>query len=100
MAWKANDGSEFTNRMQMNSKNSSLAAKTPSDSSTTDPSSPKSIESDPHAMQLVDQLKQMGYTGEDVEKAMGDDQSSSDSQPQDDSGRAATQAAPLQIPGM
>lgn len=53
---------------------------------------PKPLEQNPEAMRLVDQLKQMGYTGEDVERAMGQEE-----QP---SGEEATHAAPLMIPGM
>jgi hypothetical protein len=55
---------------------------------------PKSIQDDPKAMQCVDDLKSMGYTADDVAQAMGDDQQM---QP---TGKEATQAAPLQIPGM
>jgi hypothetical protein len=99
MAHTAQDGSQFTNRMSMNARNSSLAAN-PSQSapSQSDQSNtPKSIQDDPKAMQLVDQLKQMGFTGDDVAQAMdGDDQQQSD----DQGGQQATQAAPLQIPGM
>lgn len=57
-------------------------------------STPPPIDQNPQAMQLVDQLKQMGYTADDVAQAMGgDDQQSMDS------GAQATQAAPLNIPG-
>lgn len=52
---------------------------------------PPQITDDPQAMQLVDQLKQMGYTGDDVAQAMDQDGG------QDQSGQAS--AAPLQIPG-
>ena len=59
-------------------------------------STPQPIEQNPQAMQLVDQLKQMGYTSDDVAQAMGD--GDQDDQ-QQDSGAQATQAAPLNIPG-
>jgi len=53
------------------------------------------IESNPDAMSAIDQLKQMGYTADDVAQAMQDDQSSA-------SGCNAPggSKAPLQIPGM
>lgn len=53
-----------------------------------------SIQDDPEAMKLVDQLKQMGFTGEDVANAMDDGGD------QMQSGAEATKAAPLQIPGL
>ena len=54
----------------------------------------KDITQDAQAMHLVDQLKQMGYTADDVAQAFdaGD-------QSQAPSGASATAAAPLQIPG-
>jgi len=55
---------------------------------------PKSIQDDPKAMQCVDDLKSMGYTADDVAQAMGPEEAPMDS------GKEATQAAPLQIPGM
>lgn len=58
-------------------------------------STPPPIEQNQQAMKLVDQLKQMGYTADDVEKAMG----GGDDEQQQDSGAQATQAAPLNIPG-
>ena len=58
-------------------------------------STPPPIEQNQKAMKLVDQLKQMGYTADDVEKAMG----GGDDEQQQDSGAQATQAAPLNIPG-
>ena len=48
-------------------------------------------------MQCVDQLKQMGYTADDVAQAMGDEDQS---QPGGDGGAMATKAAPMQIPSM
>lgn len=46
------------------------------------------IEDNPDAMQMVDQLKQMGYTADDVAQAMNDD-----------GGQAPAGGAPLAIPG-
>ena len=60
-----------------------------------DDQQPQSIEQDREAMKLVDQLKQMGYSGDDVAQAMDQDGG-----PSQDQGQAATQAAPMQIPGM
>lgn len=104
MAHKAKDGTEYTNMMMVNRHNASLAAKgqdAAPDGKMDDPTAQSSgdIMSDPKAMQLVDQLKQMGYSGEDVERAMGD-QEQQEQQPQSPTGMAATKAAPLQIPGM
>lgn len=107
MARKANDGSEWTNQMMVNRRNASLAAKgqdsaVKPDGMMDDPTAQPSqgdIMSDPKAMQMVDQLKQMGYTGEDVERAMGGAEEQQE-QPQSSTGMASTKAAPLQIPGM
>jgi hypothetical protein len=110
MAWKADDGSEHTNRMTMVSKNSSLkarkddASKPPASPSQdpkaagADPMGSKDLSSDPQALQLVDALKQMGYTGDQVADAMdgGGDVDNAGSV----SNGSAAQAAPLQIPGM
>ncbi|HZP06785.1 MAG TPA: hypothetical protein VFB43_17935 [Terracidiphilus sp.] len=54
------------------------------------------IEQNPQAMRCIDELKQMGYTAEDVERAMGGGEEDDEQQ---DSGAQATQAAPLNIPG-
>ncbi len=62
-----------------------------------DSSTPQPITDNPDAMQLVDQLKQMGYSADDVAQAMGDDDQS---QSGGDNGAMATKAAPLQIPSM
>jgi hypothetical protein len=73
MAYKAEDGQEFTNRYPMVAHNSSLKARgksMPTDMGGGD-QEPQSIVDDPKAMRLVDELQQMGYTGEDVEQAMG-----------------------------
>lgn len=109
MAFKAKDGSEHTNMMTVNKRNASLAAKGPSSAppSSPDDSSqapddgsqqqvdPGPIEQNSDAMQLVDHLKSMGYTADDVAQAMNDDQSQAAP-----SGQQATSAAPMQIPGM
>jgi hypothetical protein len=52
-----------------------------------------SIQDNPEAMQCIDQLKQMGYTAEDVSQAMDEGGGM-------DGGAEATKAAPLQIPGV
>jgi Holliday junction resolvasome RuvABC DNA-binding subunit len=57
---------------------------------------PEPIEQNQQAMQLIDQLKQMGYTADDVARAMGGAEQEDESQ---DAGAQATQAAPLNIPG-
>lgn len=75
----------------MRQRNASLAAK-PEAAKPADDAQPKSLESDPKAMALVDQLKQMGYSGQDVAQAM-------DGGDQGQGGMEATKAAPMAIPG-
>ncbi|MFP5230783.1 MAG: hypothetical protein ACLGXA_24465 [Acidobacteriota bacterium] len=58
---------------------------------------PQSIQDDPKAMQLVDELKQMGYTADDVAAAMGDDDQD---QSTGDGNAPATGSAAIQLPGM
>lgn len=87
----ANDGMKFGGGMGANQRNASLSAKPAPAAKPMDDQQPKSIMDDPKAMQCVDELKQMGYTADDVAQAMGDAQM--------DGGQAATAAAPLQIPG-
>lgn len=60
-------------------------------------STPQPIMDNPDAMKMIDELKKMGYTGEDVEQAMGD---GDESQSGGDGGAMATKAAPMQIPSM
>ena len=60
-------------------------------------SSPQPITDNPQAMKCIDDLKQMGYTADDVEQAMG---GGDDQQPGGDGGKMATAAAPMQIPSM
>lgn len=58
---------------------------------------PQPITDNPQAMQLVDQLQQMGYTADDVSQAMdAEDQS----QGGGDGGAMSTKAAPMHIPSM
>lgn len=59
--------------------------------------SPQPISDNPQAMKCVDDLKQMGYTADDVAQAMGDDDKGSMG---GDGGKMATAAAPMQIPSM
>ena len=75
-----------------------MTANTPMDSpqsAAPDSSTPQPISQNPEAMECVDKLKQMGYTADDVEQAMGggDDQGG-------DTGQMATGAAKMQIPSM
>lgn len=93
MARKANDGTEFTNQMAVNHHNARLAAGTVKPMTKPAPDQQKSIEDDPVAMRAVETLKRLGYTGEDVEQAMGGDQ-------QQGGGEEATRAAGMQIPGL
>lgn len=89
------------------SSNYRMSANTPDMSSSSDPTqadpsqtqsgTPQPISDNPQAMQLVDQLKQMGYTADDVAQAMGDEDQS---QSGGDGGAMATKAAPMQIPSM
>lgn len=109
MAFKAKDGSDHTNMMTVNKRNASLAAqggdKAPADAPPVDQSQGGDdqggqsqsgpIESNPDAMSAIDQLKQMGYTADDVAQAMQDDQSQPAAAPAPGGSKA-----PLQIPGM
>jgi len=91
MQFKANDGSMHPSQMKAYEASQKPAAKPMGAGD-----APKSIQDDPKAMGLVNQLAQMGYSGDDVAQAM--DQAGGEASM--DSGKEATQAAPLQIPGM
>ncbi len=82
MAWKANDGSEYTNRIGMVQRNASLDAKgmrlkapkpekPMAEPGSEGGTSTGGIEQDEHAMRLVNQLADMGYSADDVVQAMG-----------------------------
>lgn len=89
MRFAAKDGSMHSSQKQAFDSGSKAA---PAQSAAPDDTQqPPPITDDPQAMQLVDQLKQMGYTGDDVAQAMDQDGG------QDQSQQAS--AAPLQIPG-
>ena len=92
---KAKDGTMYGSQMGANQRNASMP---PSDDTPAPDAQPKSIMDDPKAMKMVDELKQMGYTADDVEQAMGggDDQMQGSAP----TGQEATQAASLAIPGM
>ena len=86
-------------------------SKTPAPAPQASPSSdgqagaPKSIQDDPKAVECIEYLKQAGYTPDEVAQAMdegdGSDNGSDDMGATDqDAGSAATQAAPMSIPGM
>jgi hypothetical protein len=86
-------------------------SKTPAPAPQASPSSdgqagaPKSIQDDPKAVECIEYLKSAGYTPDDVADAMAtpDDMGSdsdTDTGSDMDSGSAATQAAPMSIPGM
>lgn len=92
MAFPANDGTEFTLPMARNAHNARLASKEPPKPD----DGPKDIEQDAQAMDLVKQLQQMGYSGEDVERAMGGGDEQEQTQ---DQGAEAAKAAPMMIPG-
>ena len=94
MQFKANDGSMHPSQMKAYDASQKPAAKPMPDHGG---DAPKSIQDDPKAMGLVNQLAQMGYSGDDVAQAM--DQAGGGGMGMD-SGKEATQAAPLQIPGM
>lgn len=82
-------------RMTANTPQSMDDQSQPADQSSQ--SSPQPITDNPQAMKCVDDLKQMGYTADDVAQAMGDEDKS---QPGGDGGAMATKAAPMQIPSM
>lgn len=90
---KGNSDYRMMANTPMDSGDSSMK---PTASSTPDGSAPQPIDQNPQAMQCIDQLKQMGYTADDVEQAMG----GGDDQVQGDGGAMATKAAPMQIPSM
>jgi ubiquitin len=85
MQFKANDGSSHPSQMA-----AFQAGQKPAEDSQEKPS----IQDNPKAMQAVDDLKQMGYTGEEVSQAMDDGSQ------MEDKGAEATKAAPLNIPGV
>lgn len=94
MAQPANDGTMFTNGMARNRHNRKLAAQgmgkpaepAPDNQDHAEPAEP--IEQNPEAMDCINKLKDMGYTADDVAQAMSDE------------GQEATEAAPLQLPGV
>lgn len=94
----ANDGMQFGGGMGMRQHNAALSAKPaakPVDQADGG-GGQKPLAENPQAMQLVDQLKQMGYSGDEVAQAMdGGEKEQSQS-----GGQEATQAAPMQIPGL
>jgi hypothetical protein len=106
---KAKDGSEHRSgflaglhnrKMNALPVSPKLASGSPMDSSDQDSSEsqdqPKDITSDQEAMQLVDQLKEMGYTKEDVDQAFDAD----DSQSQDADESTGQSSPPTEIPGL
>jgi len=96
MAKTANDGTQFTNQMQVNSRNASLANKA-TDKPDAQPDAGSDPMSDPDVQNAIEVLKSKGVTEEEVEQAMGWSQEQPANQ---DSNTQAVQAAPLQIPGM
>jgi hypothetical protein len=87
MQFSAPDGSKHTSQMAAYQS----SQKPPASSDMADK---PSIQDDPEAMKLVDQLKQMGFSADDVAQAMDDGGG------QQQTGAEATKAAPMQIPGM
>ena len=74
------------------------AARMPSPKSSAAPTEkPASIQDDAHAMKLVDELKNLGYSAAEVEQAFNEGEEQS---PAPDEGKMATKAAPLSIPGI
>jgi Holliday junction resolvasome RuvABC DNA-binding subunit len=89
MAFPGKDGKSYGSQMQ------AFQAKPAMPDAGADPAMDKPpITENPEAMAAVDKLKELGYTGEDVEQAMG---GAADEM---DNGAEATKAAPLQIPGL
>lgn len=88
MAHFAKDGTPFTNlpqAKQHDRKNalrvSIQAGSLPGDrsgDSDSDQDQDKDITQDPHAMKLVDELKSMGYNGDDIAQACGPEDSDMD----------------------
>jgi hypothetical protein len=92
MQFPGKDGKSYGSQMQASAAKPSPSAPDPG----AQPGGDKPpITDNPEAMQAVDTLKQLGYTADDVEQAMGGgyDQMG-------DMGAEATKAAPLQIPGL
>jgi hypothetical protein len=93
MAMKGSSNYRMQANSPMDSSDGASDQATPSDGST----APQPITDNPQAMQLVDQLQQMGYTADDVAQAFD---AESQSQGGGDGGAMATKAAPMQIPSM
>ena len=91
---KANDGTMYGSQMGANQRNAAMPKGDYGPKP--DEQQPQSIMEDSKAMKLVDELKQMGYTADDVEQAMGGDEM----QEAAPMSQEATQAASLAIPGM
>jgi len=110
MAQNALDGTPFSSGFARNRHNNKLKAKgfkpapaDPQDDQVdpgTEQDQPQDITQDPKAMQLVDELKSMGYTADDVAQAFDADSDQDQDQSQGGAGSAATSAASLQLPGM
>lgn len=88
MRFAAKDGSMHSSQKQ------AFDAGSPAPDAPADPNQGGAppIQDNPEAMQMVDQLKQMGYTADDVAQAMDADGGQAQAAP-------AAGAAPLQIPG-
>ncbi len=69
MAFKAKDGKSFSNKDTQRTHDAMTSAPPAADPGAQQ--GPPPIESDPEAMQCVQILQQKGYTGQDVEQAMG-----------------------------
>lgn len=63
-------------------------------------SAPKSIQDDPRAMRLVDQLKALGYTADDVASAMDEGQDQDSDASSQSAAPAPQMSAPISLPGM
>jgi hypothetical protein len=107
MAYKASDGSEFSNLPRLKQHERRLSANAPSpklklptlaedteqdtdQDQDQDSDQTQDITSDPEAMECIEKLKTLGYTKEQVDEAFDsdDNQSSDDTQSSDDNSPA------------
>ena len=100
MAYKAKDGSEFTNLPQLKKHELRLGSAKPVVSQDTDgdqdSEAPKDISSDPEAMECIEKLKSLGYTAEEVEQAFNEGNDQGDQE----APQSAVPNTSVQIPGL
>jgi Holliday junction resolvasome RuvABC DNA-binding subunit len=96
MAYKAKDGAEFTNLPQLKRHELRLGDSKPVQDTDSDQDAQKDITQDPEAMDCVEKLKSLGYTGEEVEQAFNEGGDQGDQE----APQSAVPNASVQIPGL